>query len=98
MNSGFAKGANIKTPIDIQWYKNKPCVYLSGVDLDILYPIVLIIESMLASADNDKPDVDTLIAKIESIKIKAIEMKKLIDDQKKLTAKLEQMLNQITLE
>lgn len=100
MDHGFAKGANIKTPIDVQYYKNKPCIFLSGIDIDILYPIILIIENMINTCDDSqsKRDINNLIAKIESIKDKIESLKSLIEDQKKITCKFEKLLSEITFD
>lgn len=100
MDHGFAKGANIKTPIDVQYYKNKPCIFLSGVDLEILYPIILIIENMINTCDDtqSKRDINDLIAKIESIKDKIAGLKSLIEDQKKITCKFEKLLNEVAFD
>lgn len=97
MDNGFAKAANIRTPIDIRYYKSKPSVYLSGIDLDLLYPIITIIQSMLASGDSTQQDINELIEKIETIKEKISGLKSLIDAQKKLTDKLEKAINDISL-
>lgn len=94
---GFTKAANIHTPIDIQYYKNKPCIFIAGVDLDILYPIITIIHTMIQSSDTSQVSIDELITRIETIKEKIAEMKSLVATHKKITDKLEKALGEISL-
>ncbi len=97
MSNGFAKGSNIRTPIDIRYHKSKPSVYLSCIDLELLYPIICIIKTMTDSADKEQLDIDELLEKIETIKEKISGLKSLVDAQKKLTDKLEKAINDISL-
>lgn len=95
---GFAREYKIKSPIDVRLVDGKPTAYLSGVDLDLLYPTISLLMSMV-STDTTSEDLEHLL----SIKTKALlaiheqanAMRVLIESQKKGLGKLEDMLNDI---
>ncbi len=99
MQQGYAKGANIRTPIDIKYHQNKPSVYLSCVDLQLLYPIIEIIRTMIQSNENTQEhrDINELIQRIEIFKEKLGDLKTLVEAQKKITSKLEKSIADMCL-
>ncbi len=93
---GFTKECNIKTPIDFKIDNGKPSIYLTGVDVQLLYPII----RMLITVDSITDDID--INELERYRLSllsvystASKMRATIEEQKKITKKLEDMLDEI---
>jgi hypothetical protein len=94
---GFAREYKIKSPIDIKLVDGKPTAYLSGVDMDLIYPTISVLMAMESTVESN----GTTIQQQLDAKAKALlamydqtrEMKVLIEVQKKGLSKLESMLN-----
>jgi len=94
---GFAREYKIKSPIDIKLVDGKPTAYLSGVDMDLIYPTISVLMAMGSAVESDGATIQqqldaktkALLAMYEQTK----EMKVLIEAQKKGLSKLESMLN-----
>lgn len=93
---GFAREYKIKSPIDIKLVDGKPTAYLSGVDMDIIYPTINVLMAMGAvnnqDSDNIQQQLDTKTKALIAVYDQAKEMKVLIESQKKGLVKLESML------
>jgi hypothetical protein len=98
-DNGFAREYKIKSPIDIKIIDGKPTAYLSGVDMDMIYPTISVLMTMISDVTSDTATIQQQL----DIKAKALlavydqtkEMKVLIEAQKKSLSKLESMLNDI---
>lgn len=91
---GFAKQANIRTPIDVRIIGGKPSVYLSGIDLALLFPIIKMI-GLIMDTKADSPNVSDLVERIEAAVAKVTALKDMIEKQKKLTKQMEGMLDEV---
>ncbi len=97
-NHGFAKEYKVRSPIDIKVVEGKPTAYLSGVDLEIVYPIITVLMTMISTRQEDSDVHEQLEAKVKAliaIHERAKDMKTIIDAQKKSISKLELALNEI---
>lgn len=97
-NHGFAREYKIKSPIDIKLIDGKPTAYLSGVDMDIIYPTINVLLAMINSSKDQTNMQEQLESKTKALLAvheQAKEMKTLIESQKKGLSKLEAMLTEI---
>jgi hypothetical protein len=95
---GFAREYKLRTPIDIRAVDGKPSAYISGIDPEIIYPVVTVLLTMmndLTDNDDTRAQLDSKIKALLAIHEQAKEMKTLIEAQKKGLAKLEGMLSEI---
>ncbi len=93
---GFTKECAIKTPIDFKLENGKPSIYLTDIDLSIIYPVI----NMLISYNNISNEVDIeelekKTAALISIHEEILTMRVLVEQQKKLTKKIEDKIDDI---
>ncbi len=87
---GFTRECDIKTPIDFKIDNGKPSVYLTNVDLAILYPIIGMIIAYNAKSDSvDAQDLETKRAALVAIHEQVLSLRVIIEQQKKQIAKME---------
>lgn len=97
-NHGYAREYKIKSPIDIKIIEGKPNAYISGVDLEIIYPTINVLMAMIhhtKDIDDLQLQLDNKIKALIAIHEQAKAMKTLIESQKKSLSKLESMLIEI---
>lgn len=94
---GFAKQANIKTPIDVSIIDGKPVAYITAIDLSLLYVIISTLMTILdmKSGDNVKQELEEKKLQMLSIMNEASSLRTIIDTQKKGIAKMETMIDKI---
>ncbi len=93
---GFAKECGIKTPIDFRIDNGKPSIYLTNIDLSILYPVL----AMLIACNNisntvDNEELEKKRSSLLEIHEQVLAMRVMIEHQKKLTEKMEASINNI---
>lgn len=93
---GFARQAGIRTPIDFRILDKKPSVYLTGVDLSILYPIInMLIVFLEANQEINQDELELKRKALLQIHEKIVDMRALVENQKKLIARMETSINDI---
>jgi hypothetical protein len=93
---GYARQAGIRTPIDFRIVDKKPSVYLTGVDLSILYPVInMIIVFLEANQEIDQDELELKRKALLQIHEKIVDMRVLVENQKKLIARMESSIDDI---
>lgn len=95
--TGFAREYRLKTPIDIRIINGKPSAYVTCIDPQLLYPIIVMLTSMIKDYDSTNIQ-DSLNEKIKALadifdRVKDIRV--CIEAQKKSTMKMESLINDI---
>ncbi len=96
MNScGFAREANLRSPIDIKVVDGKPSAYLTNIDKELLYPIInfLIANSQIGTDNID--ELDNKKKALIQINEKLSDLRSSIEFQKKGIDKMEQTIQAI---
>ncbi len=93
---GFERQCGIRTPIDFRIVDGKPSAYLAGVDLSILYPIInMIIVYIESNGEINVEEVEQKRKALLEIHEKAVDMRVMIEQQKKIIAKMEASIDDI---
>lgn len=93
---GMAREAGFKTPIDIRIQDNKPSAYLTGIDDDLLYPIInVLIMNADLQTNADHTDLETKRKALLAIHERVVDMRGCIESQKKIIQKLESSIESI---
>lgn len=95
---GFAKEYKLRSPIDIRTMEGKPTAYLSGVDVELIYPVITVLMSMNSSSQEISDvhrQLDIKVKALIAIHERAKDMRTILEAQKKSIAKLEVALNEI---
>jgi hypothetical protein len=93
---GFARECGIRTPIDFRIDDGKPSIYLTGVDLTILYQIInMIIVFLQVNAPIDADDLEQKRKALLSIHEKIVDMRAMVENQKKIIARMETAIDDI---
>lgn len=95
MNScGFARESGLKTPIDLKFSNEKPSVYLTAIDLQMIYPIILMI-IMMKGTEICESEIEEKQKALLAIHEKITDLRSAIDAQKKAISKTELLIEDI---
>ena len=93
---GYAREANIRSPIDIRIIDNKPTAYLTAIDDELLYPIIaMLIMNIDLESSPDQDELEKKRKALLSIHEKVIDLRSCIDAQKKTISKMEASVESI---
>lgn len=95
-NCGFAREAKLKSPIDIRIQDGKPSVYLTAVDMDLLYPLInMLISYIDLGCPADQDQLEEKRRALLAIHEKVADLRACIDAQKKAITRLETAVESI---
>lgn len=93
---GFAREAKIRTPIDIRMENGKPSAYLTGVDNQLLYPVInVLIMQIGIDNENNIDELETKRKALLSIYEKISDLRDCIEANKKTISKMEKAVEDI---
>lgn len=93
---GYAREANIRTPIDIRIQDGKPSAYLTAVDEELLYPIInMLIMNVKMNTSIDQDELERKRKALLSIHEKIIDLRSCIEAQKKTISKMQDSVESI---
>lgn len=85
---GYCAEAGLKTPIDIRVQDGKPSAYLTGIDPQLLYPVITTL-MCLVGVDQDAGDLDAKRQALLSIHEHVGELRSCVEIQKKSIGRME---------
>ena len=93
---GYAREANIRSPIDIRIQDGKPTAYLTNADEELLYPIInMLIMNLGIESSLEKDELETKRKALLSIHEKVVDLRACIEAQKKTIVKMEASVESI---
>jgi len=94
---GFIRECGIRTPIDFRIDNGKPSIYLTGVDLTILYQVInMLIVFLQTSEPADDDELERKRKNLLSIYEQICCLRTTVEQQKKLITKMESAIDAIT--
>lgn len=93
---GFAREANVRSPVDIKIDNGKPSAYLTATDLNIIYPIInMLIMHLSVDANKTEDELESKRKALISIHGRIVELRSCVESQKKTTTKMETAIESI---
>jgi hypothetical protein len=92
---GFAKECGIKTPIDFKIEDGKPSMYLTNIDLSILYPVISMMISYDGGITGGADELEKKRAALLGIHERVLGIRTIIAQQKRLIQRMEDSVDEI---
>ncbi len=93
---GYAREANIRTPIDVRLDDGKPSAYLTAVDPEMIYPIInMLIMQLDLGVSMEDDELEEKRKALLAIHEKIIDLRACIEAQKKTIARMETSVESI---
>ena len=87
---GMAREAGFRSPIDIRIQNGKPSAYLTGVDMELIYPIInMLIMNIELDCPANINELEERRKALLSIHERIVDLRYCIESQKKTVAKME---------
>jgi len=93
---GYAREANLRSPIDIRVIDGKPSAYLTATSLDLLYPLIeMLLSSVSLECPIDQAELEKKRKALLAIHEEVTGLRSCIDAQRKTIVKMETMVDKI---
>ncbi len=92
---GFARECGIRTPIDFRIEDGKPSMYLTNIDLSMLYPVISMLLSYDGGIAGGADELEKKTAALLGIHERVLSIRTTIAQQKKLIQRMEDSVDEI---
>ena len=93
---GYAREANIRSPIDLRFEEGKPSVYLTAIDMELIYPVInMLVVSCNLGDSIDESELESKRKSLLAIHEKIADLRTCVASQKKMVARMEATIEDI---